>query len=95
MERRNLIRLAAIVAVVALFAGKRFLGPDDKGGHVAPPDAGPTIEQKAGERGFTLGSLAFAPCELDQKIPVQPRRRSARRCRFRKTGTSPMAASSI
>ncbi|MEO8460554.1 MAG: alpha/beta fold hydrolase [Dokdonella sp.] len=67
MEKRNLVRLAAIVAVVALFAGKRFLGSDEKGGHTAPPDAGPAIEQKAGERGFTLGSLAFAPCELDQK----------------------------
>ena len=64
MDKRNVLKIAVVALVIAAVAGKRWLLPQER------DDAGSTqgapIVQKAGERGFTLGTLAFAPCELGQ-----------------------------
>jgi pimeloyl-ACP methyl ester carboxylesterase len=61
MEKRNLARYAALALVVTAFAAKALWQRT----HAPPPEPGADLVQKADERGFTLGSLAFAPCELD------------------------------
>ena len=61
MDRRTLTRAAAFALVFAALAGKTLWQRT----HATAPEAGVDLVQKAGERGFTLGSLAFAPCELD------------------------------
>jgi pimeloyl-ACP methyl ester carboxylesterase len=67
MDKRNLLKIAIVAVALAALAGKRWLLP-----HHEHPDApastqGAAIVQKPGERGFTLGTLAFAPCELGQR----------------------------
>lgn len=61
MNKRNLAQWAAFALVFAAFAGKAVW----QRSHASTPEPGVDLVQKSGERGFTLGSLAFAPCELD------------------------------
>jgi pimeloyl-ACP methyl ester carboxylesterase len=60
MDKRTLKRIAAF-ALVAVVAGEALWQRT----HASAPEPGVDLVQKPGERGFTLGSLAFAPCELD------------------------------
>ena len=61
MNKRSLVQSAAIALVLAAFAGKALW----QRAHASAPEPGVDLVQKSGERGFTLGSLAFVPCELD------------------------------
>jgi pimeloyl-ACP methyl ester carboxylesterase len=61
MDKRNRFRMAAVVLLLVAFAGKALW----QRSHASVPEPGVDLVQKSGERGFTLGSLAFAPCELD------------------------------
>ena len=61
MNKRTLARSAALLLVLAAFAGKALWQRSP----ASAPEPGVDLVQKSGERGFTLGSLAFAPCELD------------------------------
>jgi len=65
MNKRSMIWLGVVLIGVVAFAGKRWLGSHDVA--TATSTKGAPIAQKHGERGFTLGSLAFAPCELEQR----------------------------
>jgi len=71
MDSRKAVKAAAIALAVAAVAGKALWRPADHGGGAAP---GADLVQKPGERGFTLGTLAFAPCELetDQTAATTP-----------------------
>ncbi len=60
MDKRGLGRLALFALVFAAFAGKALWQRT----HASAPEAGVDLVQRAGERGFTLGSLVFVPCEL-------------------------------
>ncbi|MGN6521445.1 MAG: alpha/beta hydrolase [Dokdonella sp.] len=60
MDSRKALKAAAIVVALAALAGKVLWRADER---AAAPGA--DLVQTPGERGFTLGSLAFAPCELD------------------------------
>ncbi len=66
MDKRNAVRLAIAVAFLAVVGVREWTkpraqrdGPDSEQGAV--------IVQKNGERGFSLGSLRFEPCELGQR----------------------------
>ncbi len=65
MDKRNWAKIAIVAVALAAIAGKRWLLPQER--IDAASMQGAAIVQKAGERGFTLGTLAFAPCELDQR----------------------------
>ena len=71
MDSRKALKAAALALAVAAVAGKALWRPADHGGGAAP---GADLVQKPGERGFTLGTLAFAPCELetDQTAATTP-----------------------
>ncbi|WP_300615938.1 alpha/beta hydrolase, partial [Dokdonella sp.] len=66
MDKRNAVRLAIAVAFLAVVGVREWTkpraqrdGPDS--------EQGAAIAQKNGERGFSLGSLRFEPCELGQR----------------------------
>lgn len=66
IDKRKALKFAvaaAFVAVVGVHEWTKSRAP--KG--AAESRQGAAIVQKSGERGFTLGSLAFAPCELAQR----------------------------
>ena len=65
MNRRTLMRVSLAVLALVAFGTARLMKLRG-----APPDPGaqagaPLVESANG--GFTLGSLAFAPCELAQR----------------------------
>ncbi|TCO43251.1 alpha/beta hydrolase [Dokdonella fugitiva] len=62
MDKRNLTRMAVVALGLAALAGKALW----QRSHARPEEPGADIVQKAGERGFMLGSLAFEACELGQ-----------------------------
>lgn len=64
MDKRNLIRAALLLAVVAVFAWKHFAAPPVNSGNARAPAAAAI---PANAREFTLGTLAFKACELPQK----------------------------
>ena len=61
MNRSNAGRIVAVAFVLAAFAGKVLWQRTQ----ASAPEPGADLVRKSGERGFVLGSLAFAPCELD------------------------------
>ncbi|MEO5559916.1 MAG: alpha/beta hydrolase [Dokdonella sp.] len=67
MDKRKALRIGAVAVGLAALAGRAWWSSQHAGVPVVVPSKGPAIVQKTGERGFTLGSLAFAPCELDQR----------------------------
>jgi pimeloyl-ACP methyl ester carboxylesterase len=67
MERRNAIRIGAIALGLAALAGKAWWSTQHAGAPAAAVAQGPAIVQNTGARGFVLGTLAFSPCELDQR----------------------------
>ncbi|HEU4664736.1 MAG TPA: alpha/beta fold hydrolase [Dokdonella sp.] len=62
MHTRKVLEVVAIAVALAAVAGRLLWRPSASGDGA---EAGADIVQKAGERGFTLGSLRFEPCELD------------------------------
>jgi hypothetical protein len=56
-----------VLIALAAIAGRRWLAPSDESPAADASTKGVAIAQAHGERGFTLGSLAFEPCELDQR----------------------------
>ena len=67
MTRRTGWRIALVLIALAAIAGRRWLAPSDEKPAADASTKGVAIAQTHGERGFTLGSLAFEPCELDQR----------------------------
>jgi pimeloyl-ACP methyl ester carboxylesterase len=66
MDRRSLLKLA-IAAAFVVAVGVREWTTSRAPSRQAESSAGAAIVQKPGERGFRLGSLAFAPCELAER----------------------------
>jgi len=67
MTRRTGLRIALMLIALAVFAAVRSWWPTDDKPMANASKKGAAITQAHGERGFTLGSLAFAPCELGQR----------------------------
>ncbi|MEO7431251.1 MAG: alpha/beta hydrolase [Dokdonella sp.] len=67
MTPRTALKLAAVGLAVLAFATKAWWSPGSTEAKTTVSTQGVPIVQRAGERGFTLGSLAFTPCELDQR----------------------------
>lgn len=67
MTTRNTLKIAAIALAMLAFATKSWWSSRSPGAHATESTQGLPITQRAGERGFTLGSLKFSPCELDQR----------------------------
>jgi pimeloyl-ACP methyl ester carboxylesterase len=61
MSRRALLKTFLLALVAVAIAGERWLHPQRESA------SGARIVQTYGERGFTLGRLAFEPCELGQR----------------------------
>ncbi|MGH8173214.1 MAG: alpha/beta fold hydrolase, partial [Rhodanobacteraceae bacterium] len=67
MTRRTGWRIALVLLAIAVLAGRHWLWPSEDSRAAGASGKGAAIAQTHGERGFTLGTLAFAPCELDQR----------------------------
>ncbi|MEO6689109.1 MAG: alpha/beta hydrolase, partial [Dokdonella sp.] len=67
MDKRKTLRVGAIVVGLAALAARGWWSTQHAGVPVDVASQGPAIVQTAGERGFTLGRLAFLPCELEQR----------------------------
>ena len=67
MTRRTGWRIALVLMALAAIAGRLWLARSDEKPAADASTKGAAIAQTHGERSFTLGSLAFAPCELDQR----------------------------
>jgi pimeloyl-ACP methyl ester carboxylesterase len=67
MDKRNVLKVGAIALVLVAIAARSWWSARHTDSHAAVSAQAPAIVQKSGERGFTLGTLAFAPCELDQR----------------------------
>jgi pimeloyl-ACP methyl ester carboxylesterase len=68
MDRRKALKMGAIAMALAALGGRAWWSVQHAADTQAAVSAqGSAIVQKSGERGFTLGALAFAPCELDQR----------------------------
>jgi len=65
MNKRWVIKAAAVLVVVAV-AG-RWLWPGNERASTVASTQGAALVQARDGRGFTLGTLAFTPCELDQR----------------------------
>ena len=63
MDTRKTLKTAAIALALAAIGGKALWQATH--GAATPAEPGMLVQPKAGERGFTLGTLAFSPCELD------------------------------
>jgi pimeloyl-ACP methyl ester carboxylesterase len=61
MDKRTLAQSAVLALALVAFGGRALW----QRSHASAPEPGVDLVQKSGERGFVLGSLAFAPCELD------------------------------
>ena len=66
MTKRNLLRIAVLLAAVAYFAYANYLKPHPANGVVAAHTT-TAAAIPANAREFTLGTLAFKSCELAQK----------------------------
>jgi len=66
MNARTALRFALAVAFVGV-VGVREWTKSHSAGRAAESTQGAAIAQKNGQRGFTLGALAFEPCELGQR----------------------------
>lgn len=66
INKRSALKIAVAVAFVAVVGVREWT---KSRGSAAKTESrhGAAIVQKNGERGFTLGSLAFEPCELEQR----------------------------
>jgi pimeloyl-ACP methyl ester carboxylesterase len=62
MDTRKTLKTAAIALALVALGGKYLWQAHGTAARVEP---GALPQHKAGEPGFTLGSLAFVPCELD------------------------------
>jgi len=67
MNRRSVLKIAAVVVALAVIAGRQWLWPGEKSAAPAKSTQGSAIVDSRDGRGFTLGALAFKPCELGQK----------------------------
>jgi len=67
MNKRTVFRIAVAVVALGALAAKRWLSPASDAAGDAVSTQGVALVQKSGERGFTLGTLAFSPCELGQR----------------------------
>ena len=67
MNTRTTLKIAALGLALFAIAGKSWWSSRHAGANATVSTQGVAIVQRAGERGFTLGSLAFTPCELDQR----------------------------
>jgi len=66
MNRRTVFRIAVVAIALGAVVGRHWLWPaPDAAGTVSTQGA--ALVQKGGERGFSLGMLAFSPCELGQR----------------------------
>lgn len=59
--------LVLLLVALAIFAARRWSTPEVQNAPLDTSTKGAAIAQAHGERGFRLGSLAFAPCELGQR----------------------------
>src|SRR6185312_2295655 len=68
MSRRMLLRVF-VVAIGVIALALHWLKPKDAGpaATASPSTAGERLVEARGTRGFTLGTLAFTPCELGQR----------------------------
>jgi pimeloyl-ACP methyl ester carboxylesterase len=66
MDQRKLIKTVAIAVAVIALGGRYAWRTMHADADATLSTQGALPLHKPGERGFTLGSLAFAPCELDQ-----------------------------
>lgn len=67
MNQRSLLKIAVIAVALATLAGRQWWTAQHGHTDAAVSTQGTAIVQQPGERGFTLGRLAFAPCELGQR----------------------------
>src|SRR5664279_1829864 len=63
-SRKTLIILFLAAALIALVGKRGFRSADES---LPQSSAGESIAEVHGDRGFKLGQLAFAPCELGQR----------------------------
>ena len=66
MTKRNLVRIALLLAAAGYFAYANFLKPHPASG-MAAAHTTTAAAIPANARAFTLGTLAFKSCELAQK----------------------------
>jgi len=67
MNIRTPLKIAAIGVAIIAIAGKSWWSSRHADANPTVSTQNVAIVQRAGERGFRLGSLAFTPCELDQR----------------------------
>ena len=67
MDKRNVLKVAAIALALGALAARQWWSAHPTGVQAAVSTQGAAIVQKPGTRGFMLGRLAFAPCELEQR----------------------------
>jgi pimeloyl-ACP methyl ester carboxylesterase len=67
MNQRSMFRIAVVLIALAAVAAKYWLWPRGENPSTAASVKGAAIVQAHDQRGFTLGTLAFEPCELDQR----------------------------
>ena len=77
MDQRKAFRIGVLAVGIAALAGRTWWSAQHAGAPAAVSSAGPVIVQRSGERGFTLGTLVFAPCELDQRNSAEAPVRAA------------------
>ena len=65
MSRRTLFRILFVLAALITLAASYWLRSDKPSAAVS--SAGAALVNTHGQRGFTLGRLAFSPCELAQR----------------------------
>jgi len=65
MSRRTLFRIVLVLAALIVLGGHYWMQSDREPSTVSA--AGAPIVETHGQRGFTLGRLQFAPCELAQR----------------------------
>ncbi len=66
MDKRRVLKIAVAVAFLAAVGVQQWRSKH-KDGSDSRSTQGAAIVQRGSERGFTLGSLRFEPCELDQR----------------------------
>ncbi|MEO5622033.1 MAG: alpha/beta hydrolase [Dokdonella sp.] len=66
MPKRKLVKMVAIGVILSLLGVRQWWTAQSASSHSMVSTQGARIVQISGERGFTLGHLSFAPCELQQ-----------------------------